>query len=534
MLALALAATFLAAPPQGDRVPGTGRVVYATAQRAYLDVGAEDGLAAGAELALSRGAARVGTCRVEELAPHHATCAGAPARPGDAFRFEAATAALAPRPLPPPLGSEEVARIAAAVAAAKIPLVEFRRGAASEGRRSERAAPRVDAAIVHTSWAATTAGAQHAERADLLLRSAELLPGWALDLDARAERWARGEATRFRTGEAARFYLWQAQLSGDPLGRNVALAAGRILPWSIPGAAPFDGAQVALRGGAIEGGVFGGGIPEPDTLAPTIDRATAGAFWRADARAGGGLLRHEARLAWVRTPELGDRAELTARGAAWLGRALDLAAEAQLGAGGDVRAPGSLDAARVDLGSRPIAPLSVGVRWEYLALEVPQRLEPAAFPGRSRRADAFASLDLGRAMRLGATAGFARDLGSDLDRRWAGPELTLPRLLGGRASVGLGWLEERGWLDGRTAWLQVGARPRRSLRLLGRVSWTRDQDLGSDRDEIGFLGSASADLGRRFGLRLSVHGRAGGDLDGAEGASTPAGLTAHAALAARY
>ncbi|HET9552459.1 MAG TPA: hypothetical protein VFP50_05780, partial [Anaeromyxobacteraceae bacterium] len=74
LLAAALAATPPASPldvlqPAAARTPGVGRVVQVTGARAYLDAGADDGLAAGQVVALRRGEADAGRCTVEAVSP---------------------------------------------------------------------------------------------------------------------------------------------------------------------------------------------------------------------------------------------------------------------------------------------------------------------------------------------------------------------------------------------------------------------------------------------------------------------------------
>jgi hypothetical protein len=508
--------------------PGTGTVVYATAARAYLDAGGEDGLAVGEAVALRRKGVEAGTCRIEAIGPHHATCTGAAARAGDAFRYRrvAAAPAPAPRELPPLPTEQELAIETAAlgVVPAFTP-VEYRPPPRQVPLRS---APVAEVGFGHASWIATSARGRHAERVDLLVHGAELGAGLALDLDARAERWTGLEGFPFRSGDPTRLYVWQAQLSGAWQGSPLAVSAGRVLPWSVPGATVLDGAVVTLRRGRSELGVFGGGVPEPDTLAPTLERATAGAFWAVERRAGSGAwLRPETRLATVRAPELGTRGELDLAGRASLGPRLDVGAGARLGFGGDVTAPGHLDAARVDLTTRPIRAVVLGGRFEYQGLGIPDAFAPPVFPGRSRRADGFATVDVFRYLRLGAVGGFARDVESALDRRWAGPEVIVPRLLGDRLQLSFGALQESGWLEGRSAWFQATGRPTRSLRLAARASWSREDSLGADRDQVGLGGSVVAQLGPRIAFRLGLDARATADGD-------PNGVTAIAGVEAAY
>ncbi len=532
-------AAAVAAPAEparaADRPRGTGQVVHITAARAYLDAGADEGLAVGTELELRRGAALAGRCTVDLAAPHHASCPATGLRPGDTFRFAAAPPPAAPRLLPPPPGEGELERRLAAVVAAPLPLVEFR---AAEGAA---AAPRGRTAEVTARgdvWHASTAGTSDRAAVDLVLRDAELGAGLRLDLDARAERWIRRDAPRFRPRDDTQLYLWQAQLTATP-GRTLLLAAGRVLPWTIPGATVFDGAMAGARGrlGELraEAGAFGGLVPEPDTTEPTSSRATGGGYWILDRTLGrGASLRQEGRVAVVRSPELGTRLEGSLTGRLFL-RRLDLSGEAHLGTGGKVDAKGKLDGARLDLAVRPVNGLLVGGSFRHAGLAWPQPLDPPAFPGRSRLADGFASVELARWLRLGATGGLSRDVGSGLDRRWVGPELVLPRLLGDRGGLTLGYLEESGWLEGRSAYAQLTARPWAALRLLVRGSWAHERSLGEDRDDVGLLASAFADLGPHVALRLSVMGRGAFDAAAGEGgSSTPYGVTGHAALSASY
>jgi hypothetical protein len=523
-----------APPARADRARGTGQVVQVTAARAYLDAGAEDGLPAGEALEVWRGAALAGRCTVDLLAPHHASCPATGLRPGDTFRFTAAAPAPAPRLLPPPPGEAELQRRLTAVVAAPLPLVEYR-----APERTERPAPRTrtaDVTLRGDVWHASIAGTSERAGLEVAIRDAELGAGVRLDLDARAERWLRRDAPRFRPRDDTQLYLWQAQLTATP--GALLLSAGRVLPWTVPGATVFDGALAGARGalGAtrVEAGAFGGLVPEPDTTAATSSRSTGGGYWILDRPLGRGAgLRQEGRVAVVRSPELGTRVEGSATGRLYLAL-LDLSGEAHLGAGGKVEAKGRLDAARVDLTLRPLPGLTVGGTFRHAGLAWPQPLDPAAFPGRSRSADGFASLALASWLRLGATGGFSRDVGSGLERRWVGPEVSLPRLLAGRGGLSVGYLEESGWLEGRSAYAQLSVQPWTAMRLLLRGSWAEERSLGVDRHEIGLLAGVFTDLGSRVALRLSVMGRGAFDLAGEGAARSPYGVTGHAAVAASY
>lgn len=527
------------APQRGERPPGTGAVAYVTAARAYLDVGADDGLAPGATLELRRDGAVVATCTVEALAPRHAACAGAAgARVGDRVRFAppAAVEAPAPRLLPPLVPDDELARRQAAVEAAPIALVEWKPAAGGVAL----AVPRTrvaDVAWTHASFVAADAGGAHRESLDVTLRGVEAGAGVTVDVDARAVRWLRRDGPRFRPRDDTQLYLWQAQVGLHP--GALFLSAGRVLPWTVPGATVFDGALAGARGRAFgfdaEVGAFGGVVPQPVTTAFATDRSTGGAYWILDRVLGrGASFRQEGRLAVVHSPELGTRAEASLAGRLFL-RRLDLSAEAHLGAGGEETAAGALDAARVDLTARPVAGVTFGGGFRHTGLDWPQPFEPPAFAGRSRAADAFVRWDARPWLRLGLVAGDAEDVASSLAHRWVGPEVTLPTLLGSRGGLTVGYLEEAGWIGGRSAYAQLVARPWDRVRVLVRASWAQDERLAMDEHEVGAFASLSAELSRHVGLRLSLLGRGAVSIAEEEGgAGVPWGLTGSASVWATY
>ena len=124
------------------------------------------------------------------------------------------------------------------------------------------------------------------------------------------------------------------------------------------------------------------------------------------------------------------------------------------------------------------------------------------------------------------------DVPSSLDRTWFGPEIQLPRFLTPRLSLSAGYLEEQGWLHGRSAFLQAVARPWDRLRLIARASWSHDDTASVDRDELGGSLSGVAELTERLGLRFSVLYRA--VVDSVEAGSLPSGVNAYASLFATF
>jgi hypothetical protein len=534
-LLLLLAASALPAspleapPPERARPPGMAHVVQVTGARAYLDAGAEDGLAEGSVLALVRGREEVGRCTVELVAAGNATCLGAGARAGDLVRLPAAPAAAGPKVviLPPLVPDAELERRAESVAMVPLTLVQDKgSGQATAGFRL--AAPRqalADVALTHVSWVASDAPSISVERLDASVYGARA-GSVSLDLDLRAERWIPRATPWFRPGDQTRLFLWQAQVGWDPGAFSV--SAGRVRPALVPGATVLDGAVLGLRREGFEAGLFGGLVPAPDTLSPGTDRATGGLFWALERRPTRAfVVRQEGRLAVVRSPELGTRFELEAAASAHAGAVLDLVGLARLGAGGSERAPGLLDLARVEAGVRPFPALQLVGGFEYGGLAWPDPFSPPVYPGRSRRADLTASWSLLGWLRVGVTGGTARDASSGLDRSWAGPELHVQRLFTPRLSLSAGYLEETGWLDGRSAWVQLVARPLDGLRLIGRVSWMHEAALPVDQDDLGAYLSVAADLTRNVSLRLNLSGRAA--LAG-EGGSTPSGLVGSATV----
>jgi len=518
-----------------SRAPGVGTVAYVTSRRAYLDAGSEDGLAPGQALALERWGRPAGTCRVEAVSDRSATCAGDDLHAGDTFVLarRAAPPAPVPKPLPSLLSAEETSRRKATVEAATVAQVDYAAPPRQEGPRELR---RVEASLVHASFLVSDTAALHQERLEARVRGAELYPGWRLFLDATGVyRGASGSSARFRTGDATYLEARELQLASREPGSAFTVALGRVLPWSAPGSTVFDGAQVGWRAPGRELGIFGGAVPDVTTTGVTTSRATAGAYGAVEHASDDALVRGEGRLAVVRSPELGTRLEAEALAHAWLAREVDVSGQARLGVAGDRTAPAGLDAARLDLGARLAQPLWItgSVRYVGLLVPVTDLAAPALFPGPARHADLTASWDLSRALTLRATGGYAKDLGSGLDRGYAGPEVALPRLFGRYGGIAAGWLEERGWASGRSIWLQAQGDALWGMRLLLRGSLFIDGRPAplSDESTLGLVASASKDLAPWLRFRLSSLGRL--DLSSG-GGGTLGGISVLAGLDGLY
>jgi len=504
-----------------EHAPGAGTVTFVAARRAYLDAGAQDGLAPGQSIALARRGRPAGACTVQAVADRSATCSGDGVLAGDTFALPAPPASTVPAvtPLPPLLPAAEVDRRRAALESGPVAMIEY----TPQPRYAGAGGPyRIEASFVHASFLAAGAGALHQERLEARIQGAEALPGWRLFLDAGAVYRTGAPSGRFRPGDSAYLEVRELQLASREPDRALAVALGRVLPWSAPGSTVFDGVQLGWRGSPGEVGIFGGAVPDPLTTGLTTSRATAGAYGAVERSGAGSLVRGEGRFAVVRSPELGTRLEAEALLHAWLARAVDLSGQARFGFGGDHTAPASVDAARLDVSARLAAPVWLTGSVRYVGLLVADPAAPALFPSPARHADLTASWDVAPTVTLRATGGYARDLGSGLDRGYGGPEIALPRLFGHRGGLSAGWLEETGWAGGRSLWLQGQGEPLLGLRLLLRGSLFMDSRPAplSPTSTVGVAAGASQDLLPWLRLRVSALGRvdlsqsAGGSLGG--------------------
>ncbi|HEX7622843.1 MAG TPA: hypothetical protein VF400_04670, partial [Anaeromyxobacteraceae bacterium] len=400
-------------------------------------------------------------------------------------------------------------------------------------RELTRGPQQLEVSLLHTSWFASGASGLSQERVELRGYGLELTPGWRLFVDASAVYRATASSERFRGGDSAYLEVRELQVASREADHAYTLAVGRVFPWSAPGASSFDGAQVGLRGKAGEVGVFGGAVPDVVTTALGASRATGGVYGAVEHASDAVLLRGEARLAVVRSPELGTRTEAEALGHAWLSRSFDLSAQARLGLGGNRTAPASLDAARVDLSARLAEPLWLTGSLRYVGLFIADPAAPALFPNPARHADLTASWDVTPRVVVRLTGGYAKDLTTGLDRGYAGPEVALPRFLGRYGSLAAGWLEERGWAGGRSLWVQGETDALLGARLLLRGSFYMDRQPAplSDARTVGLLASATKDLAPWLRFRLSALGRL--DASG-DGGSSPGGLSLLAGLDGLY
>ena len=492
----------------------SGTVVYATASRLYLNSGSRDGLAPGQVLELRRGDRVAGTCKVEQVSSARATCVGS-GRPGDTFvhSSEGAPPAAKVERLPPPPPPSILARRRATLAATPFEKVDVQGPPGAYGGPHE-----VQFVLGHATWASTGIGPWHQERADATLRGVPLAGGFSLDLDLSARRWSRrSDPISFRPEDPAQLYVWEAAVSRRFAGGGPALALGRVRPWWTPGQTIIDGAQAGWRtAGGTEAGVFGGVIPDASTLAPSFGQGTFGTYWSGQ-HAGTEhstlrFFRHEARVAFVNTADLGSRIEAEGLIEARITKRLDAAIDIRA-ARDDQRGTG-LEAVRVDGGARPSDNLSLTGSFRYEGLAVPELDGPGHLlrGGPARHADVSAAWEPLPVLQLSLLAGLSSDLLTQETRRWLGPEVTFPRLFGGRTVLSTGFLLEEGWAPGQSAWVQLVTRTQGLFRVLTRISWFRTHNAPEPLDE--FSASAVIDAQITSGLALRLSGQARTSLNG--------------------
>lgn len=499
---------------RGEARPRVGSVLYATTTRLYLDAGSREGLSAGQVIRFQR----AGSCRVEQVSETRATCFGS-GRVGDTFALPEPPP---PRPvvrLPTPTSPAVLEQRRSVLASASYTLVDYQEAAGGAGVEAQRGS--IDGGIRHTTWWVSGGrGAWNQERADVGIRGASLGAGFTLDLDLSARRWSRrSDPISFRPDDPTQLYVWEASISRRNGDGGPAFSIGRVRPYRVPGQVILDGAQAGWRlEGGSEAGVFGGAVPNSVTLAPSLDHGTFGGYWigqrvfEPDSTIR--FLRHETRIAFVNTDDLGKRLEGEALVEARITRRLDAALNVRVGAGA-AHGLGSLDsirldAIRVDATARPIDSLSLSGSYRHEGGSVPELDGPGhlLLGGEARHADLSAAWEAMETLRISVLSGYSTDLVTQKTRRWIGPEVALPKLFGDRGGVSVGYTEEDGWVPGRSAWFQILARSQGVLQVLARLSWFRTSDLApAGLDELGVSTSIQAQLGAHAALRLSTMAR---------------------------
>lgn len=533
----------LVALPRADR----GRVVYVTNKHAYLDHGAAAGLKAGDVIEILRGqAGKAGTCAVEELTDLRAMCAGENLRAGDTFVLPGGAEVVAAGPavakLPPLAHEAQLDKAQALMSTAPFNKVDEGVMRPELARTSGLIVGRAGA----EAWAMVSGGGLDFEREHVFVSLKDVPLGFA-GLSASAELEARHFAVRPSASNAAvlpsrttELFVWEAEVSSRQPGQALTVGLGRVWPWYVPGVSVVDGAQVGYRNGTgtLEAGLFGGGVPDPTSMAPRFSRWIGGAYVSHTGTEPRALLRVDHEELRVSARDDGSNgvlgeAELAAQ--LWLGEGVDLGAQV-LGS----TAP-ALDRLAAHVRVRPTESLQILATGRYIGR---LRYEPDLGP----RYQAGERLAIGDAdvswlpvgwLSLTLNGGASRvfqlalpDAGlpsAQQDRQYAGPEVGLPRLFGSYGGLALGYREEFGAYPGRDIYAQVTVRPSQALQFMARLSYYEDRPGDATFRELGLYLNADARLLSWLWLRASVLTRAQA-LEG----DVPAGVMGSLDLEGRF
>lgn len=497
------------------RSEGPGQVTYVTADTVFVDRGSLDGVAAGAALTVTRAGKPVGTCTVAAVTEHGATCTGAGFQQGD--RISAVRKASPPPTLPALPDAKELAARRAAVEESPAPVVDFEGGG---GVLAPGGGHVLSVVLSQTTFSnfVSRSGPYQLQRLDAQLHDFRIWRGLRASADVSVLNWSRRpEGFGNPDTRTTQVFVRQLEVGWREAGGHVEVAAGRIWLKHVPGLGIVDGAQAGLRtsSGSVEGGVFGGLLPNSLSLAPSLSQWTAGAWATARFFNGEGAdafwVEPEVRANWVVLDTVGGRFEVGAALHAWLGRLVDGHALAQLGFA-NATAPGFVDFLRLDLGLHPNDRFQLALGARYRGNPYGTLVELGApTPGaRGINADAAALLTLS-SFTVGLNAMVSTDLDSTLTQTSAGLQLQFPTLLGRLGAVGVGFNEELGWLPGRSAWAQLMLSPHWRVRALLRLSWFMQDAtasaLGVAGHELGASLSVDVRMAAWLWLRLSALGR---------------------------
>jgi hypothetical protein len=521
-----------AAPPSPVVRRVDGKVTFATATTAYIDAGALEGVAIGQVVRLTRASQPSGTCTIRETADHSSTCTGEGIRAGDRFAFETTlpgappVAKLAPIPTEEELDSRN-----AVVTGTPVALVE----AKVQPRDVVLGQlPIVRGDLGYAVWLASPSGPGDSQRLqlDIQVNGLDAFAGFRFFADARLMQWTQRNET-YLPGSSTQLLVYDLELAQRDPKRSWSASFGRVMPWFAPGSTVFDGAQGGLRFGRTEIGIFGGTVPDTYTTEPTLDRYTGGVYANFEAPIGSTLLSGSARAAVVQNPAVLRHYEGELLLNYWAGGVFSASGDLRMGFG-DVHAPSYIDSARLALSIRPVPIFWISGGFSYWGLTTPNDEPIATYPGPSRRADGSVGVDATDWLRIAALGGWVDDLTSSVSHTYVGPEVTFTKVLAG---LSFGYLKDLGWVEGQSAWSQIGWAPMPGTRLTGRISWFQTTEtIGgvatpTASNDVGLMVNVTVGLNRWLGLRASVLVRAG--IDDFE-ASVPFGTATNVFLVGTY
>jgi hypothetical protein len=484
------------APP-----PGAGGVVYQTRERIFLNRGQTDGLTVGTVLHLTREGRVTGQCKVDSVSEHAATCSGKGPKPGDTFKLGAPVAGPVITQLPGVLTPSETSRRQSMVSAQPLQKVAFDQ---SRAQSPLHLGGPVMVALHHNFWTSFAAAPGEAttfqsERLDLSVQGADITHGLRLFLDATAMYWTQQPPNaRLPYTSNTVLLVRQTEIERRQSGDTFVGSVGRILPAEAPGSPVVDGMQAGWRSstGGLEVGAFGGFVPDPVSLAPSLNRWTAGAYaaltYVGEKRDLVRLFHESFRVAAVTAPEAGygTRVEAETAAQAWMAMDTSLAGDVRFGVG-SATAPGLLEAARFDVDSQPRQGFHVGGSFRYLNTPVGDVLTLGApsFATNGTHFDVTFAWTDSRVIGVSGYGGAWTDANTGLTHGEIAPELDFPRLFGDGGGLGFGYQQEFGYWGQRTVFAQTLLQPIGRLRLMVRALYLQDTPASGtgdfNTDEVG-------------------------------------------------
>jgi hypothetical protein len=467
-----------AAPPPSIAAFEPAQVLYLTADRAFINRGARDGVKAGQSAPLFRSGRKVSVCVVDSVADHSASCAVKNAQVGDRLNIDRkAAAVVTPRPALPT--EAELARRRGLADSVPTAVVDFdgtslALGPARYGR----------VRLSHSTFAdlGSAAGPFQVQTLDATLFDLPLKGGFAASADLSVINYSRRPA-EFRSPQKGSPLLWvrELALTWQPDTVPVVARLGRIRLRHAPGLSVLDGAQLGWRAGEgrYELGVFGGAIPDALALTPRPSSWTAGAYGMGTFASGSGAdgwwFQPKARAGWAVRPVLGSRFETSAAVGWWWGARLSVQTQLDLSTAGAVAVEGplSIDGASLDVAGRLGERLRISVSGRYRGILAAEALPlGATLPmTRSAHCAGAVSYDLSPTVTLKFFGGVAKEFVPGLAQGYAGTELSLPTVLSGRLWAAIGYQEEPGWVWGRSAYAQAQWLPGSAFSLFARAGW---------------------------------------------------------------
>lgn len=454
-----------------------GEVTTVTASSVFVNRGAADGVKAGQSIAFLRGGKPAGSCTVSAVSQHFARCDGGGLRVGDRFSMARATSSV-PVGTAAALPTElELRRRALLLEDTAWKLRDFDT-AASLGSGSTY----VDAALSHTTYFGGANGPFGVQRLDVFVPDVEIWKGLRVSGDITVLNFsARPGSFTSVYRQTPVLLVRQLEVGFRRADVPFSAALGRTWLRAGTGLLAIDGAQAAWKfGEGFELGAWGGLLPEAARLTITPSQWSVGAFGRVRASSGTGasatVFQLSLRGGWSQRDLLGGRAELGLSSNVWVGSVFDASLGVELGFGAS-QAVAGIDAARLDFGLRPSEKFRIngGARYRGQALTSVVELGTVSPGQRAIHGDLGGMIELTPGLWAAVQSGVASDFDSGLFQVRVGPELSMPRLLGLPLGVGLGYVEEIGWLRGRHGYAQVQVAPLGWFRLTTRVNWFHQQ-----------------------------------------------------------